>query len=148
MVAVGLCTERRTAAAEVEVEEVEVAEVGSKQAAGYGHKGLAHIDSVDKMLLRSVPASPGVAACLSVLEYMRQVMMPFVVRGVEDRRPAAAGHYNFYVGHRREGIRFHTLAGPGMTCFSGLTMHAALLPHVEFRGSSLDRAARGGRYVY
>ena len=146
MAAVGLCTERRTAAAEVEVEEVEAAEVGSKQAAGYGHRELAHIESVDKMLLRSVPASPGAVACLSVLEYMRLVMMPFVVRGVEDRRPGAAGHYNFHVGHRREGIRSHTLAGPGMTCFSGLTMHAALLPHVEFRGSSLGRAAGGGRY--
>lgn len=113
-VAVGLCTERRTAAAEVE--EVEA---GSKQAAGYGHKELAHIDSVDNMLLRSVPASPGVAACLSVLEYMRQVMAPFVVRGVEDRRPAAAGHYNFHAGHIREGIRSHTLAGPDMTCSQG-----------------------------
>lgn len=146
MAAVGLCTERRTAAAEVEVEEVEAAEVGSKQAAGYGHRELAHIDSVDKMLLRSVPASPGAVAYLSVLEYMRQVMMPFVDRGVKGRRPAGAGHYNFHVGHRREGIRSHTLAGPGMTCFSGLTMHAALLPHVEFRGSSLGGAAGGGRY--
>lgn len=67
MVAVGLCTERRTAAA-----EVETTEVGSKQAAGYGHKEFAHIDSVvGNMLLRSVPASPGVVACLSALEYMR-----------------------------------------------------------------------------
>lgn len=146
MVAVGLCTERRTGAAEVEAEEVEAAEVGSKQAVGYGHKGLDHIDSVDRMLLRSVPALPVVVACLSALEYMRQVMTPFVVRGVEDRRPEAAGHYNFHAGHRREGIRSHTLADPGMTCFSRLTMHAALLPHVGFRCFSLGRAARGGRY--
>lgn len=135
MLAVGLYTEHRTAVAEVAEVEAGGAGgegVGSKQVAGYEHKGLVHIDSVDNMLLRSVPALPGVAAYLFVLEYMRQVMTPFVVQGVEDRRPVAAGHYNFHAGHIREGIHSHTLAGPGMTCFSVLTMHAALLPHIGF----------------
>lgn len=138
MVDVDLCTERRTV-------EVEAGVAGSKQAAGYGYREPAHIDSADKMLLRSVPASRGVVACLSDPEYMRPATALFVDRGV-DRHPAAAGHYNFHAGHTWEGIRSHTLAGPGMTCFSEVTMHAALVPHVEFRGSSLDRAAGGGRY--
>lgn len=136
-----LCTERRTV-----VVEVGAGVAGSKQAAGYGHKEPAHIGFADKMLLHSVLASPGVVACLSVPEYMRQVTAPFVVRSVEDSHPVAAGHYNFHAGHTREGIRSHTLAGPGMTCFSEVTMHAALVLHVGFRGSSLGRAAGGGRY--